>query len=112
MDNFSIQSDMNGAVAIVTASGRFDSETAPNLDMELSKVIGGNNKIILDLKGVDYISSAGIRAIVKAAQAAGKNGGAVKLAYVPESVNSLLYTVGLNQMINSYATVDEAVASF
>ncbi|MEP7133546.1 MAG: STAS domain-containing protein [Chloroflexota bacterium] len=112
MDKFSIQSAVSGTIAIVTANGRFDSETAPELDAELTKVVGGNNKIVLDLKGVDYISSAGIRAIVKASQAAEKSGGSVKLAFVPESVNSILYTVGLNQKIGGYATVDEAVASF
>ena len=49
---------------------------------------------------------------MKASQAVEKSGGAVKLASVPESVQSLLYTVGLNQKINTYSTASEAVASF
>jgi anti-sigma B factor antagonist len=112
MDKFSIQSETKGSIAVVTVDGRIDSETAPAFDANLTKIIGGSSKLVLNLKGVDYISSAGIRAVVKASQAAEKNGGSVKLAFVPESVNSLLYTVGLNQKISGYATVDEAVASF
>lgn len=112
MEKISIKSETNGSVAVVTVSGRIDSETAPTLDAELTKIVAGNSKLVIDLKGVDYMSSAGIRAVVKASQAAEKSGGAVKLASVPEEINSILYTVGLNQKLSSYATIDEAVASF
>jgi len=112
MDNLSVQTETKGRIAVVTVSGRIDSDTAPALDTELTKIIGGNSRLVLNLKAVDYMSSAGIRAIVKASQAVEKNGGVVRLASVPESVNSVLYTVGLNQKLGSYASVDEAVASF
>ena len=99
-------------MAVVTVTGRIDSESAPTFDDELTKIVGGNSKLALDLKGVDYMSSAGIRAMVKASQAVEKSGGAIKLASVPELVNSVMYTVGLNQKLNSYASVEEAIASF
>ena len=113
MDKLSIQTETKGSVVVVTISGRIDSETAPMLDADLTKIIsGGNSNLVLDLTGVEYMSSAGIRAVVKASQTVEKSGGAVKLASVPESVQSLLYTVGLNQKINTYSTASEAVASF
>jgi len=112
MDKLSIQSNTDGDVAVVAASGRVDSETAPQFDAELTQVSASKNKIVIDLKGIDFLSSAGIRAIVKAAQAAERDGGMVKIASVPEEVQSILYTVGLNQKVKSYASVDEAVASF
>ena len=112
MSQLSVQSESRGGVAVVTVTGRIDSESAPAFDDELTKIVGGNSKLVLDLKGVDYMSSAGIRAIVKASQAVEKNGGAVRLASVPELVNSVMYTVGLNQKLGSYASVEEAIASF
>ncbi len=112
MDLFSVQSDRSGNVAVVTASGRVDSETAPNLEAELSKVVGENNKIVMDLSGVDYLSSAGLRAIVRALQTAQKSGGGVKLACVSEPVETILRTVGMMEMLKMYASVNEAVASF
>ena len=112
MDKFSVRSESMGDVVVVTVAGRIDSDTAPEFDKELTQIVSGSSRLVLDLKGVDFVSSAGIRAMVKASQAAEKSGGAVKLAYVPESVNSLLYTVGLNQKISGFATVDEAVSSF
>ena len=112
MEKFSVQTETKDSVTVVTTMGRIDSDTAPAFDKELTNALRESNKLLISLIGVDYMSSAGIRAIVKASQTAEKNGGAVKLAYVPESVTSLMYTVGLNQKISSYATVDEAVASF
>ena len=112
MDKFSVQTETKGSIAVITVGGRIDSETAPAFDDELTTVVGRSSKLVLNLKGVDYMSSAGIRAIVKASQTVEKNGGMVRLASVPDLVNSVLYTVGLNQKLGSYASVDEAVASF
>lgn len=112
MENLSIQTETNGSVAVMTLIGRIDSETSPTLDAELTKVVGRNVKLVLDLKGVDYMSSAGIRAVIKAAQAAEKSGGVVKLASIPEEVRSVLYTVGLTQKVGTYSTVNEAIGSF
>ena len=112
MTSLSVQTEAKGSVFVVVASGRIDSESAPAFDEALTKALSENPKLVLDLKSVEYMSSAGIRSVVKTSQASHKSGGAVKLAAVPESVNSILYTVGLNQMITSYATVEEAVASF
>lgn len=112
MDKFSIQSDTSGDVAVVTAGGRFDSETSPNLDAELTKVLAEKSKLVLDLNGVEYLSSAGLRAIVKALQAAQAAGGGVKLANASEPVETILRTVGMMEMLKMYPSVSEAAASF
>jgi anti-sigma B factor antagonist len=108
----SIQTETKENAVIVTVSGRIDSETSPTLDAELTSAVGGSANLVLEMKSVDYISSAGIRAIVKAAQAAEQKGGSVKMASAPEVVMSIFYTVGIVDKIKSYATVDEAIASF
>jgi anti-anti-sigma factor len=119
MDKLSIQSEVRAILSadkenayVVTAKGRIDSETAPAFDAKLTEAIGANPKVVIDLKNVDYMSSAGLRAVIKASQAAIKAGGAVKLASVPEEINSVMYTVGLNQKVDSFPSVDEAIASF
>jgi len=112
MGQLSVQSEAKGSTMVVTINGRIDSDSAPILDAELTKAVGGNPKLVLDMQSMEYMSSAGIRAVVKVSQAAEKNGGAVKIASAPDSVQALLYTVGLNQKIGLFATIDEAVASF
>jgi anti-sigma B factor antagonist len=99
-------------VLVVTARGRIDSETAPVFDAKLTEAVDTSSYVVINLKGVDFMSSAGLRALIKASQAAQKKGAAVKLAAVPEEINSVMYTVGLNQKMAVFTSVDEAVASF
>jgi anti-sigma B factor antagonist len=112
MDDFSVKSELNGQVAVVAVSGRVDSVSAGTLYAELAKIVHENKKIVLDLKDVVYLSSAGVRAIVRILQSAQKSGGGVKLASIPENVREVLQTVGMMQMLQSYPSVDEAMASF
>jgi len=99
-------------VTVASISGRVDSVTALTLDTELEKMARENNRLVLDLKDTAYMSSAGMRAVLKTLQNAKKSGGAVKLARVPDLVGEVLQTVGMLEMLQSYPSVDEAVASF
>jgi anti-sigma B factor antagonist len=92
--------------------GRVDSDSAPDLDEALAELLQDHSRLVLDLQDVEYMSSAGLRAIVKAYQAAKKTGGDVHLACVPEPIEGVLLTVGMNQMLKSYPNTQEAMASF
>jgi anti-sigma B factor antagonist len=109
----SIETDNRESVSVMKVKGRVDSETAPELDDALTKLLQENrNQIVLNLQGVDFISSAGLRAVVKAYQAAKKAGGDVRLASVSNPVEVILRTVGMMQMLQMYPTDQEAMASF
>jgi len=109
----SIETDNTQSVSVMKVMGRVDSDTAPELDDALTKLLQDNkNKIVLNLQGVDYMSSAGLRAMVKAYQSAKKNGGDLRLASVSEPIEVILRTVGMMQMLKMYPTDQEAMASF
>lgn len=112
MDDLSIKSERRGNVSVVTVSGRVDSVTAASLDMELGKMAHTNNKLVLDLNEVEYLSSAGVRAILGAMQIAQKTGGEVRLARLPNLVAEVLQTVGVMERLQAYSSVEEAVAGF
>lgn len=113
MAMLSIETDTRQSVSLMKVKGRVDSETAPELDDALAKLLQDNrNKIVLDLEGVDYMSSAGLRAMVKAYQTAKKSGGDVRLASVSTPVEIILRTVGMMQMLQMYPSNQEAMASF
>ena len=113
MPSLSLDTDNTREISVMKVKGRVDSETAPELDDALTKLLQGNrNKIVLNLQGVDYMSSAGLRAVVKAYQAAKKSGGDVRLAAVSSPVEVVLRTVGMMQMLQMYPTDQEAMASF
>jgi anti-sigma B factor antagonist len=113
MDMLSIKTDNTQTISVMKVKGRVDSETAPELDDALTKLLQNNrNKIVLNLHEVNYISSAGLRAMVKAYQSANKSGGDVRLAAVSEPIEVILRTVGMMQMFKMFSTSEEAAAGF
>ena len=113
MDMLSIETDSRQSVSVMNVKGRVDSETAPELDDALTKLLQNNrNKIVLNLQDVHYMSSAGLRAMVKAYQSANKSGGDVRLAAVSEPIEVILRTVGMLQMFKMFSTSEEAAAGF
>ena len=113
MSALSFETDNTRSVSVMKVRGRVDSDSAPELETALTKLLNdGRNKIVLNLQSVDFLSSAGLRAIVKAYQGAKKSGGDVRLAAVSEPIEVILRTVGMMQMLKMYPTDQEAMASF
>jgi anti-sigma B factor antagonist len=113
MSTLSIDTDNTKAVSVMSIKGRVDSETAPQFETALSKLLRDNkNKIVLNLQGVEFLSSAGLRAMVKALKDAQGSGGNIHLASVSEPIEGLFLTVGMNQMFKMFATSEEAAAGF
>ena len=50
----------------IHAAGRLDTTTAPMLDKAINQDIGDTKNLILDLEGIEYISSAGLRVLLSA----------------------------------------------
>jgi anti-anti-sigma factor len=66
------------SIAIIRMSGSLDTNTATLLDTKASDVISPELKLImLDMKDLDYISSAGIRSVFKIVKAMKAQGGKV-----------------------------------
>jgi len=113
MSILSFETDNTQSVSVMKVKGRVDSDSAPELETALTKLLNdGRNKIVLNLQSVDFLSSAGLRAIVRAYQGAKKSGGDVRLAAVSEPIEVILRTVGMMQMLKMYPTDQEAMASF
>lgn len=112
MDDLLITTELKKNATIVLISGRVDSATASMMDTKLAKVVQEHNQLVLDLHNVSYLSSAGVRAILRVSQTAQKSDGRVKLARVPKLVGEALYMVGVLEKLEAYPSVEEALASF
>jgi anti-sigma B factor antagonist len=75
----------------VTLRGRLDTLTAPTLDERLAPLLeaGSVTALLFDLAGLEYISSAGIRALVKARRALESRGGGIAVSNVQPSVRKV-----------------------
>jgi len=100
-------------VDIVKVSGRIDSATAPEFDNALKGLLDrGRRKIVIDCEGLEYVSSAGLRAMLAALKAAKSNGGNVVLAQANERVRDTLALVGFQTLFLQYTDIVDAVDSF
>lgn len=99
--------------SVVTVSGRVDSNTAPGFEKALKEVIeGGQRNVILELSGVDFMSSAGLRGMVSALKACRSGGGDLVLATPSNRVAEVMQLAGLTSLFKVYNDVTAAVGSF
>ena len=104
--------EQNG-VSIITVAGRVDSEGAVDLDMALQALTADNKfKILLDMSGVRYINSAGLRTLADILTQSKENGGDLKLVDLNAKVQRVFQIIGFDKFFNIYATVEEALATF
>lgn len=88
----------NADITTVTVSGRLDTTTAPTLDKEINENIEGTKSLILDMNGVEYISSAGLRVLLSA-QKKMQKAGSMKLVGVCEAVMEVLEMTGFADIL-------------
>ena len=98
---------------MVSIEGRVDSSTAPQLNNALDAVIGkGVYKIVVDMSHLEYMSSAGFRALLGVQRSCKRyNRGEVVLASVPERIREALELAGFTELFRMYGDPLEAVGS-
>jgi anti-sigma B factor antagonist len=90
-------------VQLVEVIGRVDSDSTPTLDQSVEKALAsGRNQIILDLSGVQYMNSVGLRELVQLWKRVQNTGGALIVANPSERVKRLLELVGLETVFQIY----------
>ncbi|MCC6190505.1 MAG: STAS domain-containing protein [Anaerolineales bacterium] len=100
-------------VAVMAVSGRVDSATAPELESKLRELVdAGKTQIVLDLRNVEYMSSAGLRAMVSTLKAVKRVNGDLRLANPSPRVEEVLRLAGLTSIFSIHPSQEEAVASF
>lgn len=89
--------------------GRLDTDTAPQLDGELNKVLGRKDikRLVFDLSGLDYLSSAGIRCFVRARKVVEPGGGTVAILNPQPGVRKVLDIVKAIPAKGIFASVAE-----
>ena len=79
--------------------GRIDAATAPDLQKQLTEALDGVRDFTLDLAGVDYISSAGLRVLV-VLQKRMKDQGSMTIINVRPEIKGILQITGLLMLLN------------
>lgn len=100
-------------VVIVSVAGRVDHGTAPALGSALLPLVegcaGDDKKLVVDLAGVDYMSSAGLRILMIAAKGCRKHNGKIVLAALQPTVHEVFRIGRFDMVFETFSTVREAL---
>ena len=88
----------NAAETVIRIVGRLDTITAPNLDKIINEEIGDTKNLVMDMKGLEYISSAGLRVLLSAQKKMQKIG-SMKVTGVCEAVMDVLEMTGFADIL-------------
>jgi anti-sigma B factor antagonist len=99
---------------LVKAAGRVDSQTAPQLEEAFRRITdAGRFRIAFDMSAVDFLSSAGLRALIATQKTCKRwNRGELVLAAVPPRIYETLELTGFIPLFNFFDDAVGAVGSF
>ena len=93
-----IEIKKNAEATVIGVSGRLDTITAPDLDKTLNEDIADTKNLVLDLLGLEYISSAGLRVLL-GAQKKMQKVGSMKLVNVREEIMEVFEMTGFADIL-------------
>lgn len=88
-----IEKKLNNDAVTLIVSGRLDTQTAPELENELDSILFGLKELIFDMTNLEYVSSAGLRVILKAQKAMNAQG-SMKLTGVNDNIMEVFDITG------------------
>ncbi len=97
-------------VNVLALQGRLDQASADALHAAAMELAGNEDckGLIIDMGGVDFIASVGIRALIRPSQAISLRGGKMAVANLRPQLDDFFRLTGLDQMFRVYRTVAEA----
>ena len=100
-------------VQIISLGGRMDAYSSNDVEKQLTSLIEENQvKIILNLTGLEYISSSGLRVLLAALKKSRKASGDVRLAAMRPSVKEVFDIAGFTPLFQIFEQEKEAIDSF
>ncbi len=107
-----IEENQSG-VYVFKLNGRLDSNTSPELEGKIFEVIeNGSINMIVDCEDLDYISSAGLRVILKATKALRRVEGMMILCAMQDYVKEVFEIAGFDSFLPIVAGMDDALKKF
>ena len=100
-------------IPIIVLTGRLNQASADALHAAAMEVAGDETSkaLVVDMGGVDFIASVGIRSLIRPSQALSMRGGKLAVANLSPQISDFFKLTGLDQMFRVYETVADATAA-
>ena len=100
-------------IVIFKLNGNLNSNTSPELEDKIFEAIKNESKnMILDFEDLDYISSAGLRVIMKTAKNLKQSEGMIVLCSMQDYVKEVFEIAGFDAYLSIASTMDDALNQF
>ena len=93
-----IEKNINAAELNIALSGRLDTTTAPELEKELKASMDDVTSLVIDMKALEYISSAGLRVLLSAQKIMNKQG-KMTVKNVNETIMEIFEVTGFSDIL-------------
>ena len=95
-----ISETRSGDVIQIKIDGRVDTTTSPQLQNAILLAFRKGNKLVLDFSDVEYVSSAGLRALLIGQKTANSKGGSMTLLHVADAVLQVFKMSGFSGILH------------
>jgi anti-sigma B factor antagonist len=100
-------------ITVLALKGRLDSNTSSDLEGKLLSLMeGGENLFVLDFEEVDYISSAGLRVLIKAMKELRRSGGQLRLCSMKDYIQEVFDLCGFVTFLPIHPTLEASLEAF
>jgi len=104
---------MSSTPAVYSPKGRIDGTNAGGAEADIKAMIeAGSTSLVLDLSGVDYMSSAGLRVVLVAAKSTRAAGGKTVIAGARPAILEILKMSGFDRVIEITPDLEQAQRRF
>lgn len=102
-----------GKVLVIDLAGRLDSRTAGEVGDRIDAIgTGEAHQVVLNLSGLEFVSSAGLRVILRLARLLQSFGGELQIGAARPMVEEVLRSAGFDSLLRIHPSEAEAVAAF
>lgn len=98
-------------IVLIELEGSLDGKTAPEVQKQVLPSAEGQNKVILDLTRVNYISSAGLRVLLLLYRQLKAKGGKIALVGMSEEIKDVMSNTGLLNFFLIADSLDGGIAA-
>ena len=99
LEMMNITKKVEGEKLTVALEGRLDTLTAPELEESLSSALEGIKELVLDLSGLEYLSSAGLRVVLSTFKTVSAAEGKMTICNANEMVSKVFELTGFGNIV-------------
>lgn len=109
-----LNNTIKNGILVVYLEGRLDVSVANEVEEGLSELIdsGDHKKVVLNMEGIDYMSSSGFRACISTLRKLNAKEGSLKMCNIKPAVKRIFDVIELTSLFDIYSSEDEAINSF